>query len=139
MKKLLFQALRFSFVGVFCFLLDYGLMIFLTECFEVDYLLSSTISYCISIIVNYLLSLKFVFKAPKENNKKIAFILFMIVSIVGLGINQALLWFTVDILTIHYMLAKVLTALIVTIYNFISKKMITEKHYRYFTNFDSSQ
>lgn len=134
MKKLVSQALRFSFVGMFCFLLDYGLLVFFTECFKVDYLISSTVSYSVSTVINYILSLKFVFTVPKENNKKIAFILFMLVSIVGLGINQALLWFTVDILTVHYMLAKILTALVVTVYNFISKKLITEKHYRYFTN-----
>ena len=53
MKKLIEQIMKFGLVGVFCFVIDYGLMIFLTEVFGISYLISSGISFSVSVIVNY--------------------------------------------------------------------------------------
>ncbi len=46
MKKLIAQFMKFGIVGVIAFVIDYGVMIFLTEVFGVPYLISTTISFC---------------------------------------------------------------------------------------------
>ena len=92
MKKLIEQIMKFGVVGVLCFVIDYGLMIFLTEVFGISYLISSGISFSVSVIVNYKLSLKFVFKTDENRNKIIEFIIFVVLSVIGLGINQVLMW-----------------------------------------------
>lgn len=51
MKKLIEQIMKFGIVGVLCFAIDYGLMIFLTEVFGISYLISSGISFSVSVIV----------------------------------------------------------------------------------------
>lgn len=56
MKKLCYQLIKFGFVGGLAFVIDYGLLIFLTEYANIPYLISSAISFCISVIVNYILS-----------------------------------------------------------------------------------
>lgn len=91
MKKLIEQIMKFGVVGVLCFVIDYGLMIFLTEVFGISYLISSGISFSVSVIVNYKLSLKFVFKTDENRNKIIEFIIFVVLSVIGLGINQVLM------------------------------------------------
>ena len=44
MKKLLNQILKFGVVGGLAFIIDYGILIFLTEVFHINYLISTTIS-----------------------------------------------------------------------------------------------
>ena len=124
MKKLIEQIVKFGFVGFLCFFLDYGIMVLLTEQFGVDYLLSSGISFTVSVVVNYILSVTFVFETDKNKNR------FVILSVIGLGINEACMWFTVETLGIHYMLSKVGATAVVMVYNFISRKIFIEKKER---------
>lgn len=127
MKKLIEQIMKFGVVGVICFGIDYGLMIFLTELCGISYLVSSGISFSVSVVVNYTLSLKFVFETDKDNNKVVEFLIFIILSVVGLGINQVLMWVCVDKLHVYYMISKIGVTGVVMVYNFITRKLILEK------------
>ena len=123
MKKLAEQIMKFGVVGVICFLIDYGLMILLTEKFGVEYL----ISFSVSVIVNYILSLTFVFDTGKDQNKIAEFVIFVVLSVIGLGINQVLMWICVEKLHIYYMISKIGVTGVVMVYNFITRKLILEK------------
>ena len=127
MKKLIEQIMKFGVVGFLCFGIDYGLMIFLTEACSLSYLVSSGISFSVSVIVNYILSLKFVFDTGKDNNKIVEFLIFIVLSVIGLGINQALMWVCVDKLHVHYMISKIGVTGVVMVYNFVTRKLILEK------------
>jgi putative flippase GtrA len=127
MKKLIGQMMKFGAVGFLCFGIDYGLMIFLTEACRLSYLVSSGISFSVSVIVNYILSLKFVFDTGKDNNKIVEFLIFIVLSVIGLGINQALMWVCVDKLHVHYMISKIGVTGVVMVYNFVTRKLILEK------------
>lgn len=127
MKKLIEQIMKFGVVGVICFGIDYGLMIFLTELCGISYLVSSGISFSVSVMVNYTLSLKFVFETDKDKNKIVEFLIFIILSVVGLGINQVLMWVCVDKLHVYYMISKIGVTGGVMVYNFITRKLILEK------------
>ncbi len=127
MKKLIAQIMKFGVVGVICFFIDYGLMIFLTEAMNISYLISSGISFTVSVIVNYILSLKYVFVAEEGNNKIVEFLIFVLLSTIGLGINQLLMWICVERLNIFYMISKIAVTGIVMVYNFITRKLILEK------------
>lgn len=127
MKKLIAQIMKFGVVGVICFFIDYGLMIFLTEAMNISYLISSGISFTVSVIVNYILSLKYVFVAEEGNNKIVEFLIFVLLSTFGLGINQLLMWMCVERLNIFYMISKIAVTGIVMVYNFITRKLILEK------------
>ena len=128
MKKLIEQILKFGVVGVVCFFIDFGLMVVLTELFSINYLISSGISFTVSVTVNYLLSMRYVFASKNDSNKAAEFIIFVTLSIVGLGINQLLMWIMVDKAHIYYMASKIVTTAIVMIYNFITRKILLEKH-----------
>ena len=53
MIKLFQQFMKFGVVGVIAFVIDYGLMVFLTEVFGVNYLVSATISFTVSTVFNF--------------------------------------------------------------------------------------
>ena len=56
--KLIAQFMKFGVVGVIAFVIDYGLLALLTEVFGVNYLVSATISFTVSVIFNYLASMR---------------------------------------------------------------------------------
>ena len=127
MVKLIQQMIKFGFVGVLCFFIDYGIMVFLTEVFGINYMVSSTVSFSVSVTVNYILSVAFVFETDKDKNKIKEFIVFVLLSIVGLGVHELCMWLGTDLMGIHYMITKIGATAIVMVYNFVTRKMFIEK------------
>ncbi len=57
------QIMRFAVTGGIAFVIDFGLLLILTELVHLDYLVSATISFIVSVWVNYVLSMMWVFTA----------------------------------------------------------------------------
>ena len=128
MKKLIAQFMKFGIVGVIAFVIDYGVMIFLTEVFGVPYLISTTISFVVSVIFNYFASMRFVFKRKDDMSRRREFIIFIVLSVCGLGINDLLMWLMVDNLYIDYRLSKIVVTVVVAVWNFVTRKIFLEAH-----------
>lgn len=126
MNKLIKQILKFGVVGGIAFVIDYVLLYILTEFVGIHYLISSIISFTVSVIFNYILSIKWVFDVKKKQGTK-EFIIFIILSVIGLLINSLIMYLMVDILKIHYMISKLVSTFIVMVYNFITRKIFIEK------------
>lgn len=127
MNKLINQLMKFGAVGAVCFGIDYGIMILLTELGGLDYLLSSGISFSVSVVINYLLSMRFVFQSKKGSNKAQEFVMFVVLSITGLLLTEVLMWAGVERLQLHYMFTKVVVTGVVMIYNFVTRKIFLEE------------
>ncbi len=125
-KKIVRQILKFTVVGGLAFLIDYGLLYILTEFIGIHYLISSIISFTVSVIFNYILSIKWVFDVNKKQGLK-EFILFIILSVIGLIINEIIMYLMVDIMNIHYMISKLFSTGVVMVYNFITRKIFIER------------
>ena len=142
MKKLFAQIIKFGAVGFLCFFIDYAIMVGLTELVGIPSLISSGVSYTISTIVNYILSVTVVFDADKEANKVVQFVVFVVLSLIGLGINQLCMWGGTAWLErlmeqsqalaaysrYDYMVVKIFATAVVMVYNFITRKIFIEKH-----------
>lgn len=126
-KRFLEQIIKFGFVGGSAFLIDYGILFVLTEFFGIHYLVSSTISFALSVMYNYILSIKWVFDVKGGRSKGQEFLVFLVLSIIGLGINQIIMWVTVEKLHIYYMISKIGATVVVMIYNFATRKLFLER------------
>lgn len=125
MLDVLKQFAKFGVVGVLSFLLDYVILIALTQLFGLNAVLAGAISYLISTIFNYLASMRFVFTHKEGNSRGREFVLFCALSFVGLVLNEIIIWIgtgifgdEVGVLTI----IKVVSAVIVSLWNFFSRR-----------------
>ena len=126
MKKLINQILKFGVVGGIAFAIDYGILFLLAKVIGLNELISAAISFIVSLTFNYFLSTKWVFEAKKQTPKEV--IIFVLLSVVGLGINEVLIYLGTKKLGIDVMIVKLFATAIVMVYNFITRKLILEKH-----------
>lgn len=120
MKEKFMEVIRFGINGGLSFIVDYGVMILLKECLGVHYLLASSISFVLSVIVNYYICVLWVFKGV--NKQKTNMTLFIGSSVIGLGLNSLFMYLLVEFLFINYMISKIFATVIVMIWNYIMKK-----------------
>lgn len=122
MKHLIQQFMKFGVVGAIAFVIDYGLMVVLTELFGVEYLLSATISFIASVVFNYVASMRYVFTHKEGLSRRREFAIFVVLSAIGLGINDALMWVGTSLFGISYLITKIAATAIVMVYNFVTRK-----------------
>ena len=127
MQELIKQIFKFGIVGGIAFLIDFSVLYLCTDVFGIYYLISSVISFTVSVIFNYILSVKWVFNVNNDNSSRKNFMIFIILSVIGLLINELIMYIMVDKLKVYYMLSKIVSTVVVMIFNFITRKIILEK------------
>ncbi len=125
-RGFILQYAKFAAVGIASLMVDYGVMVFLTENTALGYFKACAFSYTVSVFVNYILSMRYVFHGRDDMSKMKEASIFFVLSLIGLLLNQVAMWITVDCLGIYYMAAKLLSTLMVTNYNYISRKKFFE-------------
>jgi len=126
MRKLIEQIMKFGVVGVIAFVIDFGVMVFLTEVFGIDPVISATISFIISVIFNYAASMRYVFSHREGMSRTREFIIFVVLSAIGLGINDLLIWAGTDLASFDYRLVKIFATAVVMVWNFVTRKIFLE-------------
>lgn len=127
LHRLFWQFARFLVVGGISFAVDYGLFVLLFHNFGVQYIVASTISFTLSLILNYVLTLKFVFEAKPGRSIALEFAIYIGLNIVALGLNQLILFVSVDTFGISPLVGKLIATAVVLVYNFISRKLLIER------------
>ena len=149
MKNLFAQMMKFGLVGVICFGIDYVIGLSVMKImvklggdplFELASMAGSALGFTVSVIINYILSFKFVFERKEDLDRRKEFAAFIILSVIGLGLNQLIIWvcvgpvyggiaFLQEMLNydLAYTGAKVIATAIVMVYNFVTRKMFLEK------------
>lgn len=126
-KELFLQIFKFGIVGAIAFIIDYSIMVICKELFHFSVLLSAFFGFTISVIYNYIASVKWVFNVNEEKSKTKNFIIFVIFSVIGLILTEIIMWFGTDIIKISYLIVKIFSTIIVMIFNFITRKLFLEK------------
>lgn len=125
-NKLLMQIAKFIIVGGIATIIDFVLLYILKEFVGINEIVSNTISFTISLIYNYIASIKWVFDVDNNKNQNKQFVTFVVFSIIGLFINNLILWICIDKFSINYLLGKVIATGIVMIFNFVTRKRFLE-------------
>ena len=126
MKKLIAQIMKFGIVGGIAFVIDYGLLAFCTEILHINYLVSATIGFTVSVVFNYVASMRYVFAHKEDMSRRREFVIFVVLSVIGLIINNAVMWAGVEIASVHYLVVKILATAIVMVWNFVTRKLFLD-------------
>lgn len=130
-SKLGQQIMKFGAVGFLCFFIEYALLILLKELMGLPVIVANTTAFTVSAIVNYILSIVFVFDTDKKANKGKQFIVFFLLAVGGCIINNIVLklgTMALDRLWDRsYIIVKPFATGVVMVYNFITRKIFIEK------------
>ena len=81
MQKLLAQIMKFGVVGVIATVIDFGIMNLLHYGLGLNILIANTSGFIISLIFNYLASMKYVFAHKEGMSRRREFIIFVVLSV----------------------------------------------------------
>ena len=138
-KNRLMEGLRFIVTGGVCFLVELAVLVLLRDTCGLDTLFAVPVAFLISVILNYLLCVKWVFSGAKGQGNAVK-AAFLVTSVMGLLLNELLMLlfrgvfgedqavlilfgFTVTM----YMVNKVLSTGIVMVWNYFTKRAILKK------------
>lgn len=121
------QLFRYTFAGGIAFIVDFGSLFCLTEFFSIHYLISAAFAFILGLTTNYLLSIIWVFSSRNVGKKWLEFIIFAIIGIIGLGMNEFVIWFFTEKAMFHYLLSKIISTIIVYSWNFFARKYLLFK------------
>jgi len=116
------QLFRYTFVGGFAFIIDFGSLFIFTEFFGIYYLISAPIAFILGLVTNYILSIVWVFNKRKFKNKSFEFWIFTFIGIVGVGLNEFFIWFFTEYVHLYYLTSKILSTGFVFLWNFYVRK-----------------
>lgn len=125
MKKLIEQILKFGVVGIIATVIDFGVLYILSQPLGMDPVISAGISFCVSLVFNYVASMRYVFTHREDMSRSREFVIFLVLSLIGLAINEAIMAAGVAVLgnsALAVMGTKVLATAIVMVWNFVSRK-----------------
>lgn len=124
------QLFRYGIVGGISFLGDFGSLYALTEFVGIPYLISACIGFCVGLVINYLLSIIWVFNnkdSDSKRNRGSEFIGWTIIGVAGLGLNALIMWFFTDVLSVYYLGSKIISTILVFIWNFSARRFLISK------------
>ncbi len=126
MKTLLAQLAKFGIVGVIATLIDFGVMNLLHYGANLDILVANTAGFVISLIFNYLASMKFVFEHKEDMSRRREFAIFVVLSVIGLALNDGIVLALNKGLALEANIAKIGATALVMMYNFATRKIFLD-------------
>ena len=120
----LIQLFRYCITGGTAAIVDFSSLYILTELINIHYLISAIIAFIFGLTTNYILSIFWVFNKRRLKSRFLEFIIFSIIGIVGLGLNELIIWYFTEYVHFHYLLSKVVSTIVIFSWNFLARKFI---------------
>ncbi|MGM9795049.1 MAG: GtrA family protein [Candidatus Aphodosoma sp.] len=116
------QFVRYFISGGVAFCVDFLLMMLLHDRFNIIAEVAGTISFAVGLVITYLMSIFWIFNQRRFNNRIAEFLGFTLIGIVGLVLTYFIMKIFTNSLQINYLLSKIVSTIIVTLWNFLAKK-----------------
>ena len=120
------QFLRFGTSSSFTLMIDLLLFVFFVETLQIYYLTAAGLSFLISSSINYFINRNWSFKGTITGFLE-GYFLFVFFSIIGVVITVALMWVFVELISIDYLVSRILSAIIEGVITFIINLIFTFK------------
>lgn len=120
----LFKFIRFSFVGAAGMGMDFGVTYLCKEKWEWQKYMSNSLGFGVAVCFNYLLNRYWTFDSSNPRMGE-EFVIFLLISLAGLFLNNLLLWIFHGKMRIRFYYAKLLAIGITAVWNFLCNYYIT--------------
>jgi putative flippase GtrA len=118
------QFVRSMVVSVAAVVANFGGSYILKDILGVYYLLSAAGSFLLGVVVNYYLSVKWVFASRQVASRHAEFLIFATILGIGLLLNLVLIAGMVEILKLNFWIALPISTVLVFFWNFLARKKI---------------
>ena len=135
MKKLIEQVVKFGIVGIIALIIDVAILNLLLLV-HLNNVVAGTISFIISLIFNYIASMKYVFKHREDMARWLELLIFVISAVIGLLINDAIIWASTlgmtaamsktAVYVLRTNIGKLIATVVVAVWNFVIRKWLLD-------------
>jgi putative flippase GtrA len=129
-RVLLREVPRYFIASALALAVDAGLYIGLIRLGGVHYLAAAPAGYALGIAVIYILSIRWVFVERRLEDARSELVLFTLIGLAGLALNQFIIFACVAGLSTTYEVAKLASAAIVFSLNFGGRKLLLFTRFR---------
>ena len=126
-EELMIQIFKFIVVGGIATVIDWIIYFVLYHFIKIEPIIANIISFAVAVVYNYWASCKYVFKVNKEKSRARQFVEFIVFAVIGLLINEVIIWGLHNELEWNAMLVKIIATAIVMVFNFVTRKKFLEK------------
>ncbi len=123
-KAFLWKFLKFAIVGFSGLIVDFGITYVCKELLKIQKYISNSIGFTAAASSNYVLNRIWTFQS-KDPEIMIEYSEFLIISLIGLGINNFILWLIITKFKLNFYLSKLFAIGVVTVWNFLANYFIT--------------
>jgi len=91
---------------------------------HIYYVLAATLSFTASLVVNYFLSVAWVWRVRTGKQRHVDATIFAIIGLVGLGLTDLIVWVMTDLVGLNYIISKLVAFAIVFFWSFGARRYL---------------
>lgn len=122
------QVVRYAVVGGIATIADAGTLSlaheYILSSFHGSLYMAVALGFVVGLVVNYCLSVRWVFASRKLGSSTIEFTVFGVIGVIGLGLTELVFYISESWFGMHYMFTKAIAVFIVFIWNFGMRRML---------------
>jgi len=122
--NIIIKFIKFGFVGFIGLIIDFSITWLLKEKLKLNKFIANGTGFATAASVNYIINRVWTFQSANPDVKG-EYFSFIIVSVIGLGINSFVLWFFIKKFKLNFYFAKLIAIGITTIWNFGANLLFT--------------
>ncbi len=116
------RIVRFVISGGTATAVNLGTMFLLIHFFHLWYLFSSMLAFSTSVFVSFTLQKFWTFEDASRSRLRSQASIYLIVILIGLGINTTLIYTFVEYAHLHYLVAQLISGIFIAVMNYFSYK-----------------
>jgi putative flippase GtrA len=121
---LFWKFLKFGAVGLSGVFVDFGVTWMCRERFKLNQYVANSLGFLTAVVSNFILNRIWTFQSA-DPNVAVQFGKFLGISLIGLALNNGIIYLLHERLGLHFYLSKLIATAIVTIWNFGANVLIT--------------
>ena len=124
MRELAGEGGRYLGAAALALAVDFSLYVALIRLADVHYLVAAPLGFAAGLATVYALSVRWVFQARRLSDARIEFVIFAVIGVAGMVLNQLAIYVAVEWLRFSVEAGKLASTALVFCFNFASRKLL---------------